>query len=346
MKVLLVEDSRSVSVYIQAILRRAPDIELLPTVRDGASAVESAVALAPDVILMDLELPVLDGISAITQIMERSPRPIVVLSAHLDKHDGDRTFDAFRAGAVEVLKKPEGLGRDAEARFEERLVWTLRVMREAKVLRRFRSQPYPLSQAEQGRGATGESSHPGTTLLLIGGSTGAPLVIYELLELLPKPFPIPIVVCQHIIAGFEEGLAEWLSRTGHRAGVAKEGEMLASGSVFVAPADRPLTLGSSGLELHRPLGGETCPSIDRLFQSAAVSYGKRCTALLLSGMGSDGARGLLALRERGALTVTQKKESCVVASMPDAARELGASEKDLSPREMGELLKSLSSKQS
>ncbi|UQA62435.1 chemotaxis protein CheB [Polyangium aurulentum] len=330
MRVLLVEDSRTVRSYVEAILRDAGDIELLPSAIDGATGVALAIERRPDVILMDLELPVLDGIGAIREIMAAAPCPIVVLSGQLEEPARDRTFESFQAGAADVLAKPRGLGDEEIERFGERLLRVVRVMRGARVLRRgvasFRRSltPMPARLAD---------------VVLIGASTGGPLVVRRILEGIPAPYPLPIVICQHIVPGFEHGFAAWLEATGHRVTVVGPGDKVQAGIVHVARADRQLALRGRELLLLPREEGRPAPSADVLFESASAWFGARCVALLLTGMGEDGKRGMLALRQKGALTVTQTAQTCVIDGMPAAARAAGASQRDLSPAEMCELLR-------
>lgn len=335
MKILVAEDSRTVIAYLEAIFRRTPDVTLLPVAHDGASAVEAACALHPDLILMDLMLPVLDGIEAIRQIMALAPCPIVVLSEHVATPQGDRTFEALAAGAVDVLAKPAGVQPKQAAEFAERLISTVRLMVTARVVRR----PVRTGSASAGSSSPWRGRFE---LVAIGASVGGPQLLWELLRQLPAPFPLPIVICQHILAGFEQGLAAWLSRTRHAVRVAAPGDPLQAGRVLLAPSDRHLALRGGRCEHVAPTARsperQMTPSVDVLFESIAESIGRRCVALLLTGMGEDGARGLHELRKRGALTVTQNGESCVVDGMPAAARALGAAELELTPAGMVKLL--------
>ena len=337
MKVLLVEDSLTVRAYIEGILRSAPDITLLPPARDGAVGVELAKAHTPDVILMDLELPVMSGIQAIREIMATAPRPIVVLSGELDKPGSDRTFESFHAGAVEVLAKPRGLSSEESERFSERLLRTIRLMSQARVLRRRATAPKPLPTRPPGPQPT---ATPGQfDVILIGASTGGPFVVRTLLDEIPVPYPLPIVLCQHIVPGFEHGMATWLSETGHKVSVVNPGDHATAGHVYVARADKHLTVNGLELTILPIITKQLTPSVDVLFESAALSLGNRCAAFLLTGMGDDGRRGMIALKQKGALTVTQSAESCVIDGMPGSARAAGASTFDLSPPRMVELLR-------
>ncbi|QRN98093.1 response regulator [Archangium violaceum] len=339
MKLLLVEDSRSVAAFLEQILRREPDIELLPQVTDGRDAVAAVRRWNPQLVLMDLVLPGMDGVDAIAEIMATAPCPIVVLSGQLDTPGRDRTFESLRAGAVDVLAKPTAGGLDAVKEFRERLLRTVRVMAHARVVGRRRTPPsIPVTQVA--RPVSSLSEGKSCALLAIGGSTGAPPLVYELLRALPSPAPFPVVVAQHIIRGFEPSFARWLGGTGHRTVVAMGGEWLGPGSVFVSPADRDLVVRGGRLQTQ-PARGVAVPSVDALFESVAGFHGSRAVGLLLTGMGEDGAKGLLAMHRAGALTVAQDGASCVVDGMPGAARAMGAASQILTPSEMTALLISL-----
>lgn len=331
MKVLLIEDSASVRAYIEGVLQQAPDIEVLPSARDGAEGVHAVLRHRPDLVLMDIELPVLDGISAIVQIMELAPCPVVVLSAYLDTPGHDRTFDALEAGAVDVLAKPSGLTKEAIERFAHKLLSTVRLMAQAHVVRRSASSIRKREERPKEQNAS-------LSLVAIGASTGGPAAIREILRRVKAKSPVPIVIAQHTIPGFEHGLADWLSGTGHRVLVANGHARLEPGIVYLAPADQNVVIAEGSLEVVPAEADEQVPSADLLFHSAARIFGDTAVGVLLTGMGDDGARGLLSLYERGALTMTQSAASCVVNGMPEAARRLGASVLELSPAEIASLL--------
>ncbi|MFY0572350.1 chemotaxis protein CheB [Archangium lansingense] len=345
MKLLLVEDSRSVIAFLEQLLRREPDIELLPPVANGRDAVVAVQRWSPQLVLMDLVLPgKMDGVEAITEIMATAPCPIVVLSGQLDTPGRDRTFESLRAGAVDVLAKPTAGGLEAVKEFRERLLRTVRVMAHARVVGRRRMSlrtptVLPAVQTPLSVPVAAVETKP-CSLLAIGGSTGAPPLVYELLRALPSPAPFPVVVAQHIVRGFEPGFARWLGGTGHRTMAAQGGEWLEPGAVYVSPADRDLVVRGGRLQTQ-PSRGVAVPSVDVLFESVAGFYGAKAVGLLLTGMGEDGARGLLAMRQAGALTVAQDGASCVVDGMPGAARAMGAASQTLTPGEMAALLVSL-----
>jgi len=342
MKILLVEDSLTVRAYIEGILRNAPDMVMLPAARDGVTGVELAQKLRPDVILMDLELPRMTGIDAIREIMATAPRPIVVLSGALESEGTDRTFESFQAGAVEVLAKPRGLSSEEQERFSERLLRTVRLMSEARVLRRRSTGTKSSYQIASAPPLDPQpTTHDRFEVVLIGASTGGPQVLRTILDELPAPYPLPIVVCQHIVPGFEEGMAHWLSESGHRVRLVSPGEKAIGERVYVARADKHLVMNSLEFAIRPPVGRQAVPSVDVLFDSAAITLGSRCVAFLLTGMGDDGRNGLMALKTRGALTVTQSASTCVIDGMPGAARTTGASMMDLAPSRMVDLLKQI-----
>ncbi|HEY0094681.1 MAG TPA: chemotaxis protein CheB, partial [Archangium sp.] len=278
MKLLLVEDSRSVVAFLEQLLRREPDIEWLPPVANGRDAVVAVQRWSPQLVLMDLVLPGgMDGVEAITEIMATAPCPIVVLSGQLETPGRDRTFESLRAGAVDVLAKPTIGGLEAVKEFRERLLRTVRVMAHARVVGRRRgSQRTPAAlPAVPSPLAVAPGPEPrACALLAIGGSTGAPPLVYELLRALPSPAPFPVVVAQHIVRGFEPGFARWLAGTGHRTVAARGGEWLEPGVVYVSPADSDLAVRGGKLQVL-PSRGVAVPSVDVLFESVAGFYGAR-----------------------------------------------------------------------
>lgn len=333
-RVLLVEDSRAVIAYIRGLLGDEADIELLPPALTGPQGIEAAIRLRPDVVLMDLQLPELDGLQVTREIMSQAPTPIVVFSALLQSRARDYTFDSLQAGAVEVMAKPESLAPEYVAAFRGRLLKTIRLMATARVVRRyFAPGPRPVS-------VTGDIA-PGplrAKIIAIGSSTGGPPVLRELLSRMPAPAPLPMVVAQHIIPGFEGGLARWLAETGHRVQLAIGGDPLLPGNVYLSPADASLVVAGGHQRVCPPDASGPVPSADLLLTSVAQSYGEAAVGVLLTGMGSDGARGLAAIRAGGGLTLAQRGDTCVVDGMPAAARALNAVQHSLSPAELGDTL--------
>lgn len=338
-RVLLVDDSRVIVTYIQTLLQAEPDIEALAPAYDGLSAVKRAESEQPDVILMDIQLPILNGIQAIERIMASSPCPIVVLSGHLDNSDHNFSFDALKAGAVEVLRKPDGLEKQHIESFRKRLLRSIKVMSQACVVRRWDRKRHTPNALRRPDLNLEEDLIEQPRLLAIGSSTGGPAVLFEVLKNIPKPYPLPILIVQHIIVGFEQGLADWLMHTGHQCCVAEAGQEIESGQVYLAPAHVNMTLQGTQVVLLPPAEDELLtPSVDVLFQSLARKSAHKVIACLMTGMGQDGAAGLKALKDQGALTITQSRDSCVVDSMPRSAEELNAHCQSWSPHELSRYL--------
>jgi len=178
--------------------------------------------------------------------------------------------------------------------------------------------------------------------VLIGASTGGPELLYRTLAGLPSPAPYPILITQHTLEGFDDSLAQWLSVTGHQVRLARQGDKPMPGSVYLAPAEMQLQVTPMGINLLRARRGEPATSVDMMFESAAQTWGNRCMAAILSGMGRDGAAGMRALHDAGALTIAQSAETCVVSSMPDSARARLAVNYVLSPDELLQACKELS----
>ena len=343
-RILIVEDSATVRALLAAMLELDPGLQVAGTAADGEEAVRKAAALKPDLIIMDIHMPVVDGIEATQRIMAESPTPIIVLTAVASAPDSHVTFDAMQAGALEVLQKPVGLNHANFDTIRERLIRTVKLMAEVKVVRRHSrkltaTMPLPL--------LPGASSPP--ALLVIGASTGGPAALNTLLRGLPGNFALPIAVVQHMSAGFLPSLVSWL-QLGTRLILepAQAGQALRPGHVYFAPDDHHLILtgrGRLGLTASPPVS-HVRPSATVLFASAAAVYGSQVTGLLLTGMGDDGALGLKAIHARGGLTVVQDEASSVVYGMPRVAVEMGAVDRVLPLERMAAALINMARAQS
>jgi two-component system, chemotaxis family, protein-glutamate methylesterase/glutaminase len=325
-RILVVEDSATVRGLLTAMFQSDPALQVVGTAANGEEAVRKALALKPDLITMDIRMPLMDGIEATQRIMTECPTPIVVVTAVADGAESRVTFDAIQAGALDVLQKPVGLNHAEFETIRERLVSTVKLMAGVKVVRRHsRKLTAPMTTP-----LPALRSPP--DLLVIGASTGGPAALNTLLRGLPPEFPLPIVVVQHMSAGFLPSLVSWLQLgTRLQLVVAQDGQALSPGRVFFAPDDHHLVVASRGrlgLSAAPPVS-HVRPSATVLFNSAAAVYGSRVTGLLLTGMGDDGALGLKAIRDRGGLTLAQDEASSVVYGMPRVAAELGAVERVL-----------------
>lgn len=337
--VLVVEDSRVIRDYLVYVLETDPDIRIMGTADSGEAALEFLGEHRPDVILMDIHMPGLDGFETTRQIMSSNPVPIVVCTSSTHFSEMHTAMRALEAGALAVLKKPRGLG-DPDAETEgAAIINTLKLMSEVKVVRRW-NRPAAAVQVV-GEPVPWDPIGHDVAIVAIGASTGGPPVVLQILSGLSTAFPAPILVVQHIAAGFTAGFAEWLAATsGLPVHVAHEGETPLPGHVYVAPDDHHLRVGLRGeLETTRdaPHNGLR-PSAGVLFRSVAERFGRRAIGVLLTGMGRDGAEDLKLMADRGALTVAQDEESCVVFGMPAEAIRLGAARFVFPPHKIAELL--------
>ncbi len=325
--VLIVDDSPSMRLMLNHVLGLDARIRVIATVHDGQAAIDFLEAgnTRPDVVLMDIHMPRLDGFEATRRIMETNPLPIVICTATADPQEMQVAFRTMEAGAVACVEKPVG---HEDPRFEsavQNLQQTVRLMAEVKVVRRWprpRVAGAPVSVPAPG------TARPGSPRMVgIGASTGGPPVLQNILSALPRDFGAPVLVVQHIARGFLPGMVEWLNQTtGLHVHIAAHGALAAPGHVYIAPDDFHLGVGAGGrlLLAREPPENGLRPAVSWLFRSMAENLGGNAIGVLLTGMGRDGASELKLLRERGACTIAQDRESSVVHGMPGAAIELGA----------------------
>jgi two-component system chemotaxis response regulator CheB len=331
-RVVVVDDSPTVRAVLRRMLSRDPGLQVVGEAGDGLAGVQMVAEQRPDVVVMDLEMPGLDGFSAIQQIVENRPVPILVLSSRA-RVGGRRTvFEAIAAGAVEVLAKPES--PDAWGNLTSTLPETLRGLAR------------PDEHLGGGDGAAPGPAHTARPkvrpeVLAVGASTGGPQALQVFLERLRPTPPLAILVVQHIAPEFQGGLADWLRETvGIDVRLAQNGERPPVGAVRLAPQGTHLKLRSDGtlhLDQATPPRFGHKPAADELLHSCA-RLGGRAAGILLSGMGRDGADGLLAMRRAGAVTLVQDEPSSVVYGMPRVALEAGAADLALPPAGLAEYL--------
>jgi two-component system chemotaxis response regulator CheB len=319
-RVLVVEDSRAQRELLVGILQASGTFEVVGTARTGREAVESAHSLRPDIIAMDIHLPVFDGYEATRQIMQHCPTPIVMVSNSAGD-EGRRSLSAQTVGALAVVRKPGAINTPTYQHDRETLLKTLRLMAGVPVVTRHARRLPPNA------GKVVQPVEETVRLLAIAASTGGPAAVQQILNDLGGDFPLPVVLAQHIAEGFVTALADWLNATTPlTVKVARAGEQLLPGHVYLAPDSHHLTVRMPDqVVLSAASSGDTyCPSADRLFASVTKAYGPQAIGLILTGMGSDGATGLRALHDTGAYTLAQDEASCVVYGMPQAAAQLDA----------------------
>lgn len=320
---LVVDDSAASRTLLRGILEADPDLEVVGEATDGAEAVAQAGRLAPDVITMDVDMPGIDGLEATRLIMAGVPRPIVLVSAVFTPNL-DNSFLALEAGAVTLLEKPNGPGSPAFAREAAEVVATVKLMAGVQLVRR--SPPRGLDGPPPGVSMAPGPAEP-LRLVAIAASTGGPPAVAQILRSLPADWTVPVLIVQHIGTGFDAGLVRYLDGCSPLSvSLAEHGQDVRHGGVHVAPADHHLGV-TAGHRLTvtagEPIDGYR-PSANHLFRSVAAAFGFRAAGVVLTGMGHDGADGLLVLRREGGFTVAQDQATSVVYGMPRQALLRGA----------------------
>lgn len=359
-RVLVVDDSATARLALSRLLTEEGEIEIVGDAKSGSQALEQVRALKPDLITMDVQLGEDDGVDVASRIMASSPTPILVVTG-LDPGAASLAFRVMEAGALGLAAKPPARGHPQHDREAGRLRRMVRTLASVPVVTRRprragaggppRAQtPLPaprLPLPGRPHGASGGSSigaqaGPSSGVIAIGASTGGPPLLAEILRLLPAPFPLPVLIAQHIEPGFVSGMAEWLCSTGHRVTCIAAPAALEAGRVFLAADHVHLGLTSSTSVGPIPVEGAAfCPSVDGLFSSVARHTGRAGVGVILTGMGRDGAAGLREIRQAGGSTLAQEPASCVVDGMPKAAIEIGAAGLVLSPAAIAHSLKQL-----
>lgn len=342
LRVLVVEDSLTVRKHLCEVLARDPGIEVVAEAADGRQAIELCQALQPDVITLDMMLPLMSGLAATEFIMAYCPTPILVVSSSVNRGELFKTYEALAAGAVEVMDK--GGPDDAGPLWEQRLVANVKLVARVKVLTHMRGR----RPGRDGAPSAPSALRPrgAARIVALGASTGGPGALMAILRALPPDFALPVVIVMHIAEPFGTQFADWLDgQTRHRVRVAADGQALGRG-VFIAAPGRHLALEGGRLRCDDGPERFSCkPSVDVLFESVAREYGAGAVAAILTGMGQDGARGLLAVRAAGGATIAQDEASCTVYGMPREAVLLGAAQQVLPLHEIGAALVALAGMQ-
>jgi two-component system chemotaxis response regulator CheB len=332
-RVLVVDDSASVRALLVHILEAEPGIRVVGSACDGEQALEMAARLRPDVITMDLHMPILDGVEATRRIMQSCAVPIVVVSGKDSEAEVGAGFRAIEAGALVLAERPLGIGHPDFVDSARALVRTVRSMAEVRVVRRWARAGAPAPQRA--------AAAPRRRLVLLGASTGGPAVLRDILAELGPDFPLPLVIVQHIAPGFAPGLADWLSRaSGFPVSIAQHGQLLAPGCAHLAPDALQLGVTRALTVALAPAAREhgMRPAVSYLFRSVAPELRAAAVAVLLTGMGKDGALELRRLRDDGAVTIVQDRASAAVYGMPGEAVRLDAALLVLAPRQIGRAL--------
>jgi len=350
-RVIVVDDSALMRRVITGLLEQDPSIQVVATARNGREAIDLVQELRPDIVTMDVRMPVMDGLATTEHLMAYCPTPILVLTASLASHEVDITFKMLGAGALEVIEKPSGSDAHTLDRTGRALIRRIKVLARVKVVTHLRGRRKPVEtvipmtvSVTNGQrdkeirrpGEIGSAKSPSlpvsqspsldAPLIVIGASTGGPRIVNELLSNLPCDLRAAVLVVQHIAQGFSAGMAEWLANASRLpVTVAVEGQAIRVGEVLIAPdtrdllitKERTIHLSDSPLLIQRP-------SIDISMQAAAEVFGARAIGVLLTGMGRDGAYGMLTIKRSNGYTIAQDEATSTIFGMPRAAIQLGA----------------------
>ena len=321
-RALVVDDSPTSRRLLVEILRADAGIEVVGEAGDGLQALLMVKRLCPDIVTMDVQMPILDGFAATKRIMVEAPTPILIITG-VDPRSLAVSLEAVRVGALAVQAKPgDPLGPNFEDQARD-LVRQVKAMSRVKVVRHYETERRVSLSPVAPRNAADDVA---AQVIAIAASTGGPAAIHQILSELPAWFPLPILVVQHISRGFSPGFADWLDKASPlRVKLAAEGEALSGGTAYIAVDERHLGVTAAGrvhLSAAAPVGGFR-PSGTVLFESVAAGFGKSAVAVILTGMGRDGVDGLRAVRNAGGRTFAESERSAVVIGMPGAAVTAG-----------------------
>lgn len=339
-RVLLVDDSALTLAVLKRMLAPFADIEVVGTAGNGKDAIEMIPRVQPQVICTDLHMPVMDGLHLTKEIIAKYALPILVVTVSVEE-GSKNVFQLLEAGALDVLSKPLAGGDGASRAFAHELVMKIRILRVVKVLHKGSSANPETSPAPSLTAHDSAVPRKPLRIVVIGASTGGPQSLRSILSGLPSDFPVPLVCVQHISEGFLQGLVAWLgSQCRLEVKIAWPGTAPRAGAVYFAPEGSNLEFDAGGRFVLSadPRDAGHWPSVTVTMRSAAQAFGSAAAAVLLSGMGNDGADGMRAVAQAAGVTIAQDKRSCVVFGMPKAAIEMGAAQYVLSPAGISDLL--------
>ncbi len=328
--VLIVDDSLVVRRQLAHILESDPEIEVIGEAENGRAALEFLERERPQVVTMDIQMPVMNGILATRLIMERDPLPIIIVSAKWEPYEVAMTFKAVEAGALSLLEKPQGPGSPGSEESIRELITTVKMAAGVRV-RRLRPRTLPTKAPP----LPALKERRQIKIIGLGASTGGPPAIRDFLTSLPHTFSLPILVVQHMAIGFMKGFSQWLNlSTPFSVELATHNQFIKGGHVYLAPEDFQMGVKFGGeITLTKdPPEHSIRPSVSYLFRSIARVYGKKSVGILLTGMGVDGSLELKHIRDSGGITFAQDRTSSVIHGMPGEAIRLGAPHHVQSPR--------------
>lgn len=322
LKVLVVDDSAIYRSLVQGCLREMPDLRCVGTAQDGKDAIAKAQELRPDLILLDVEMPVMGGVEAMPKLRQLLPEAGIIMVSSLTTNGANITMDALQAGAFDFVTKPQvKAGEDGFAALREPLSTVIDAFREGRAQR---ARPAKVQKPNKARGKV-----PAIDVIAIGSSTGGPSALAEVIPKLPADLRVPVLIVQHMPARFTASLATSLDRRSKlRVREAEEGRPLRAGEVLVAPGGKHLEIAMQDSEpfvrltTAKPVNAFR-PSVDVLFKSLAQSVPGKTLAIVMTGMGADGLEGVKAVRQSGGWCIAQDQASCAVYGMPRSVIEGG-----------------------
>ena len=327
-RVLVVDDSPLMCKILTNIMNCDPEILVAAVASNGKEAVELVPCLKPDIITMDMDMPVMDGFEATKQIMASHPTPILIVASTVFKTGMDKVFKAISHGALDVIDKRE-LELVGDKKSGEALIAKIKFLNGVRVIHQ------PLTKFPEERSVVDLKAHKkeiSDKIVAIVASTGGPQALLEILKKLPEDFPCGIVIVQHVTAGFLAGLVGWLAKECKiKVSIGEDSEEIRPGVAYIAPDNFQMRVEDGGkIRLsNEPAHGGHKPSGDVLLESVARTYGKGSVAAILTGMGRDGAMGMKAIKQFYGKTIAQNEKSCAVFGMPKAAIEMNVIDKVL-----------------
>jgi two-component system chemotaxis response regulator CheB len=337
-RIIIVDDSLVVREHLKFVLGEDRDLLIIGTAKDGEEAVRIVGEKRPDIVLMDINMPRMNGFEATRQIMETTAVPIIIMTSSWDLREVEISFEAIQAGALACLKKPNGIDHEDYEKTVGELIKTVKLMAGIPVVQRRR----PVRR----NGAVPDSSSSpevprSYSVIAIGASIGGPTAIQTILSKFPRDLPLPVLIVQHMSEGFTTGFANWLEKaSGFPVTIPKDGDTLKPGQAYVAPEGFHTGLDSNhSIRLSQaPPDNGLRPSVSHLFRSVNAVCGNHTIAVLLTGMGEDGAAELLTLKKSGAVTFAQDESSSVVFGMPGVAIKKGAALYVMPPEKIAEMI--------
>lgn len=342
-RVLIVEDSPTMQMLLKKIIEEDPRLEVIGIACDGKDAIEKVEYYKPDVITMDLFMPRIDGFEAIRRILQNHLIPIIVISGKYKKEDVEMSYKAIEAGAISILEKPPSLSDPNYKKIVRNITKSIFAVANLKIIRRIKHHINDENILQSYKKI--ETYHKGGKIrcLAIGASLGGPQALRELLSNIPKNFPIPIFLVQHISKGFTQGFADWLdSFTELTVLIPKDNDIARAGHVYVAPDEKHMKiLKDNKICFTTHPNTSLMPSVSELFLSIANTYGSETLGIILTGMGSDGCQELLTLKNKGAITIVQSEPTCIATGMPGSAIKLKAARHVLALEEIAPFVKKI-----